>query len=424
MTSVLKERMLVTSARVGDAVPPALLALLLAQSALVIVAHTVFSLLGLPGALGSLLVYALLAIAVAAALPAILRRADRRVGLVGALLLCAFAVGALLGQGSEQFYSQIAARLLIGLGWMTVAYAVRDYRQCRRYLYPAGLVTLVAVGIQLSAASSGATMAATYSQEIGYSALPAVLIFVDAAFERMRFLNGALAVVSGWMMLSSGARGPIVVAALYILARVVLQVRASPRLAVVVAGVGVLATWLAAQFVGDYLAALQLLLERFGLSTRVVARLQEGSLLEDRARTELIQHTFNLIAQHPFAGVGMSNERPILAKLMGAAPDTEAIGWYPHNVFLELLAQFGVILGALLILLLLTAILRAVVTSKDLDRRALVLVFVGLGLLPLLFSASYLSWPTFFGLLGLCLSNNAPPPPAPLGRSHRDASRD
>ena len=78
MTRVPNERMLLLSARVGDAVLPAVLALLPAQSALAMVAHAVLSQLGA----GSLLVYALLAMAVAAALPAILRRADRRVGLV------------------------------------------------------------------------------------------------------------------------------------------------------------------------------------------------------------------------------------------------------------------------------------------------------------------------------------------------------
>lgn len=386
------------------------MALLIARPAIATVVGAAVSLLGLPVALGSLLVYAVLAIAVVAVLPVVLRRADRRVGLVGGLSLCTFAVSSLLGRASDQFYGEIGVALLIGLGWMTVAYAVRDYRQCRRYLYVAGVVTLVSAGIQLGAAATGAIMAANYSQYIGYSALPAVIIFVDAAFERMRLLNGALAAVSGIMVLSTGSRGPVVVAVVYVVARAVLQFRTSPRAAVVAAGLGIAATIVALRFSGGFLAALQPLLERFGMSTRVVTLLLEGTLLEDRARSELVEHTLNLIAQHPFAGVGMSNERAILANLMGAAVDTEAIGWYPHNIFLELLAQFGVILGTLIILLLLTAILRAVLTSGDPDRRALTLVFVGLGLLPLLFSASYLSWPAFFGLLGVCLTRNASTP--------------
>src|SRR5664280_106016 len=76
---------------------------------------------------------------------------------------------------------------------------------------------------------------------------------------------------------------------------------------------------------------------------------------------------------NPLTGVGMSNERPILAQSMGAMVDADSLGWYPHNIFLELWAQFGVILGTLLPLLLLGAILRVFVVSVDLDRRALVL---------------------------------------------------
>ncbi len=395
---------------------PALLPLLVARSALVTVANTAAGLLGLPTLMGFLLVHGALAVAVAVALPAILRGADRRVGLVGGISLFAFAVGALQGQGSDQFYLEIAAGLVIGLGWMTVAFAVRDYRQCRRYLYTAAPVILVAVIIELQGLSSGTVHNQSYSQYISYATLPALLVFIDAAFERRPLLNGALAISSGFLMLSAGARGPLVVAALFIIARVIIQVRVSRRAAIVAAGVGAAATWLLVQFSSGVVGTLQPVVARLGLSTRVVSRLLDGTLLEDRARSGLIDHTLDLMAQYPLTGVGMSNERPILAQRMGAAVDTESLGWYPHNIFLELWAQFGVILGTLLILLLLGAILRVFVVSADLDRRALVLIFVGLGLMPLLFSASYLSWPPFFGLVGLCLSHNVAAQSAAVGR--------
>jgi O-antigen ligase len=393
-----------------------LLPFLVARSALVTVANTAASLLGLPASFGFLLVHGLLAVALAVALPSILKAADHRIGLVGGIALFAFAVGALQGQGSDQFYVKIAVGLLTGLGWMTVAFAVRDYRQCRRYLYAAAPVILVAVIIELRGLSSGSVHDPSYSQYISYATLPAVLVFIDAAFERRRLLNGTLAISSGFLMLSAGARGPLVVAALFIIARVIIQARVSRRAAIVSAGVGAAATWLLLEFSSTLLGNLQPVLHQLGLSTRIVERLLGGTLLEDRARSELIDHTLLLIAQHPLTGVGMSNERPILAQWMGASLDTEFLGWYPHNIFLELWVQFGVILGTLLLLLLLGAILRVFVVSVDLDRRALILVFVGLGLMPLLFSASYLSWPPFFGLVGLCLSGNIAAPQAALGR--------
>jgi O-antigen ligase len=422
VTRVLNERLQPRSTRVVDAVLPALLPFLVAQTALLTVAATAARLFGLPSKLAPLLVYGLLAVAVAVVLPAILTRADPRVWLLGGIWLSAFAVGVLIGQGSGDFYVTIAEDLLIGLGWMTVASAVRDYRRCRRYLYAAAPVILLAVIIELWSPSSEAANNASYSQYIAYEALPAVLIFIDATFESRRVVNGALAIVSAVLMLSAGARGPLVVVALFIIARIVLHIRESPRAAIVTAGVGAAATLLLAQFYSAILGALQPVLERSGLSTRVVVSLLNGTVFEDRARSELIDHTLNIINQHPFTGVGMSNERPILARWMGAPVETESLGWYPHNVFLELWAQFGVILGTLLLMLLLGAILRVLVGSVDLDRRALVLVFVGLGLLPLLFSASYLSWPPFFGLVGLCLPIGSQGNPLP-SEGHRDASR-
>lgn len=381
----------------------ALLPLLVAQDKLVTVFATAASLLGLPSKLGSLLVYGLLAWAVAVALPVVLTRVGTRVGAIGAIWLSAFAVGVLIGQGSAQYYVAIATSLLIGLGWMTVAFAVRDYQLCRRYLYFTAPVMLLAAIIDLWSSSGEAAASATYSQDIAYRVLPAVLIFIDAAFSNRRVVNGALATASAFVMLSAGARGPLVIAALFVVARLVLHVRASPRAALVTAWVGAAAVWVLAQSYFVILGSLNSVLDRAGLSTRAIEDLRGGTLFEDRARSQLRDYTLSLIDQHLFTGVGMSNERPILARLVGASADTDSFGWYPHNLFLELWAQFGILLGTLLLVLLLGGILRALIRVDDLDYRYLVLIFVGIGLLPLLFSASYLSWPPFFGLVGLCL---------------------
>lgn len=401
--SVLDRSRIGLTERRTEAALGVLLPLLVARPSLVTVAGAALSMLGLPTALGALMVYALLAAAVAVALPSVLRRANRAVWLVAWLALCFFLVSALLGQHSFSFYGEIGADLVAGLGWMLVASSVRDYSRCREGLFAAGLVILAAVSIQLLRMSSG-VVDVGYSQYIAYSALPAVLIFFDASLKRMPVLNGVLATLSGLLMLSAGARGPLVVAALFIVARILLQVRSSPRAAVAIAGAGMLLTSLALRFYVEALVALQSILEGIGLSARVVTRMLEGTLMQDRARSALIEHTFDLIAHHPFTGVGMGNERPILAERMGAAADSEALGWYPHNIALEFWAQFGVILGTLLTLLLLVSVVRALVKSADFDRSSVVLIFVGFGLLPLLFSSSYLSWPPFFALVGLCLS--------------------
>lgn len=401
----------------------ALLPLLVAQSALVTVLGTAAGLLGLPPQVGVLIVYGLMAWAVAITLPVILTRAGPRAVALSGIWLSIFAVGVLVGRGSTSFYVTIAAGLFIGLGWMTGALAIGDHGLCRRYLYAAAPVMLLAVVINLWSPSAGAANDASYSQYVAYEALPAVLIFIDATFRGRRVVNGALAIMSALLMLSAGARGPLVVAALFIVARLVLHVRASPRAAIMSVGVGTTATWLLTQSYSAILSAVQPVLERSGLSTRVVVVLLDGTVFEDRARSQLQGHTLDIIDQHPLTGVGMSNERPILAQLMGRPVETESFGWYPHNIVLELWAQFGVIFGTVLLVLLLHAILRVLIGSDDQDHRELVLVFVGLGLFPLLFSASYLSWPPFFGLVGLCLQRRRSHGNLLPSDRHRDASR-
>lgn len=384
-----------------------LLPLLVARASLVTVTATGASLVGLPASVGSLLVHAALGLVIAVALPRIQQRADHRIWLVSGVVLSAMVVGALLGQHSGSYYGSVIVDLLIGLGWMLTAFVTRDYGLSRHYLHRVGLVILLAAGINLWRVSTGSVESASYSQFIAYSALPAVLIFIDAAFDRRAALNGLLALLAGLVMLSAGARGPLVVAAIFAAGRIVLKARASTKATVLVATVGVAATaWMWRVF-ESALGVLHDFLTRVGLSTRVTGRLLNGTLFEDRARRSLVEHSLDLIAEHPFTGIGMSNDRPILAGRMGAAVDSEALGWYPHNLVLELWVQFGIVLGTFLTLLLLVAVLRAVFASSDSQRGPLVLFFVGIGLLPLLFSASYLSWPPFFGLVGLCLPRDA-----------------
>lgn len=396
----MSERLQIRSTR-ADAALAALLTLLVCQDGLLTIVATAATMLGLPSQLGPLLVYGSTAWALAIALPTLLPRAGQRVFALGAIWVLVFAASVLIGRGSAQFYATVAADIFIGLGWMAVTVAVSDYRLCRRYLYASAPVILLAVIIDLWEPSPADS--ASYSQYIAYSALPAVLIFIDATFRSRRLVNGALAIVSAFLMLSAGARGPLVVAGLFLVARLVLHIRASPRAAIMITWVGTAAVWILGQSYLVFLKSLLSVLERTGLSTRAMEDLLNGTLFQDRGRSELREYTLKIIDQHLFTGVGMSNERPILAQLMGASVETDSFGWYPHNIVLELWAQFGIVLGTLLLVLLLRAILRVFVGSDDLEYRYLVLIFVGLGLFPLLFSASYLSWPPFFGLVGLCL---------------------
>ncbi|GAA1131378.1 hypothetical protein GCM10009670_25920 [Citricoccus alkalitolerans] len=377
--------------------------LLTLRTALLVLVPSALGFIGIPSELSNLIVnFGTLAVG-CAAIPWILSRAPRPAWVVVWFLAVALVISMLFYGGGVALLGAFGVDLALGLIWLLVMSSISDFRSFRRLLYWGGYVILVATALQL-VRTSAAEDEVGYSQFLAYVALPAALIFADAAFERHAFFNAALATAAGVMVMSTGARGPLVTIVLFVAIRGALKMRSSPRLVLLFVGGGA-ALLVALQYVRDSLLSwLFETLENLGLSTRVVTRLLEGTLLEDRARGALAQHTVDLIVEHPVVGLGLGNERRHVAVLMGDSGPSQWTGWYPHNVFLEVLSQFGVIVGSLILIWVAVKILRAVVATDDMDRSLTALIFVGMGLVPLLFSASYLSWPQFFALIGVCLA--------------------
>jgi O-antigen ligase len=140
-----------------------------------------------------------------------------------------------------------------------------------------------------------------------------------------------------------------------------------------------------------------------GYSVRLLTSLANKALFEDEGRDLLIKHSVHLIIDNPIFGVGIYHDRILLATLMGA-PLSEATGWYPHNLIIELLLQFGLILGGVMIVCFFLTIYRAVLKSRNNDYLDILLSFIGFAFLPLLFSESYLRSGLFFILLGLSIN--------------------
>ena len=181
---------------------------------------------------------------------------------------------------------------------------------------------------------------------------PQSLIFADDFLHRRRFRSGALLAVALVLLLGAGARGPLLAFVLYLVARAAVALRRRPLVAFVLTASGLaVAVWLNV-VAPRILTSMARLFAAQGLSTRAVDRLVAGSFLEDRTREVLVDHSWDLILTHPATGVGLARDRLLLAADMSEHDPEMIRGWYPHNIFLELLMQWGVFVGGLLILVM------------------------------------------------------------------------
>ncbi len=130
------------------------------------------------------------------------------------------------------------------------------------------------------------------------------------------------------------------------------------------------------------------ILESFSIDSRTLRYLAAGELLDDSTRTPLYETS---LANIGVLGKGIMGDRIILNS-------------YPHNILLELLVQYGWIVGTVLIFLIVGCI-SASLMRKEKPEFIFIIILLPCGFLKLMLTGSYLHQePAFYILLGFCLN--------------------
>lgn len=128
------------------------------------------------------------------------------------------------------------------------------------------------------------------------------------------------------------------------------------------------------------------LMDGMGLKSRTISLLDQGVGYVS-GRDVVADEAVDLIQDNKIFGLGIAGEFRYMEN-------------YPHNLVLDLLIHWGVILGVLMLIYLFYLVARAILISHD-KSRFLMIVFVSYGLVTLFFSGTYLTYDGFFILLGL-----------------------
>jgi O-antigen ligase len=173
--------------------------------------------------------------------------------------------------------------------------------------------------IQLGRASASGLIAATY-------------LLLSADRRRMRWLAAALAPVLAVSLLAAGSRGPVLgaIVGMFTLVTIAARSRVARRRLLTVALTGIVAAILAAQLVPG------------GSLQRSLSFLTgSGSGLSSNGRNVLWSEAWHQFGAHPFAGAGTGNFWAL-----------DGIEQYPHNLFLEVASELGLLgLGLLVVFL-------------------------------------------------------------------------
>lgn len=279
---------------------------------------------------------------------------------------------------------------------------VRDCKKVQEDLL--SVMTFVPYGYAFLAVAFGLgtlTEGTGYSQSDSYQMLLPAIVLASSLQNELSLKRLIPFGISLFFMFAYGARGPVACLALFIIVNILLhfEKRSRGRAVGFVAVLGVIAAAVY-QYFYELLRWFQTLFAQLGFSIRTVDRLMNQSFFEDRGRNRIAEICIDRILEHPFIGIGPVNDRIYLANQFGNGEG--AVGSYPHNFFLEILMQYGVILGGMMLLLFAFLILKALRTAPNANTKDLIVILIGSYFFPLLFSGSYLDSRGFYMLVAIC----------------------
>lgn len=242
--------------------------------------------------------------------------------------------------------------------------------------------------------STGEIYALSYNLSFGYAVLLFALVQLYLALEERKFINWCGAALGIMMILLGGSRGPILMIGIFLLLYSLTKLEKSRKKGVVILVI-ILAVPLFYYFYDALLGAAALLLEKLHISGRFFTMLMSGDIANDTGRSMIWAKALEMIENNPW-GYGAMGSRHVISHI-------HIVG-HPHQIFLELLIDWGVLLGATIIVFLLFHSVRLLFMRGNDNWRGLFIIFFARAC-QLLVSLTYWHSIGFWGALaiGICI---------------------
>lgn len=229
----------------------------------------------------------------------------------------------------------------------------------------------------------------TYSMALSYYLLFSAILFADDLIDTFRFQSLIALIVTIFIIIALGSRGPLLSLFMFVVLKLIKQRKRLTYQKFVFTLSIALFSILALLNLEKIFIFLYNLLLNYGINSRTLwIFINEEFYLSGR---DTIYHLLmEYIANKPLLGHGIGGDRVL-------------IGGYAHNIFLEILINFGVIFGGIILLvLLITMIYR--LSSKSRMYYNILIIWISYGFIHLMVSSSYLTDIKFWILIGILLN--------------------
>ena len=218
-----------------------------------------------------------------------------------------------------------------------------------------------------------------YSMGLGYISLLPALILIFAFFEKRKIVFLISVVILIGIMLIYASRGPILCV---LLCAALLVLRKSKPFVIISALCLALLCFI---FISDILQFISGLVPN-GVQSRTLQYFLSGQATNDSGRSKLYTKIINEILAHPFS-------------IRGINSDFLLIGVYTHNIFLELLYEFGILIGGFLSLSIIYKTIKTYINMNGLLENDVCFIFMICSIPQLLMSHTLWTEWTFWAWL-------------------------
>ncbi|NMA67038.1 MAG: hypothetical protein GX957_12535 [Clostridiaceae bacterium] len=241
----------------------------------------------------------------------------------------------------------------------------------------------------------GRTSIGIYSMSLSYYMLLPAIVNLDRLIDKFRVKTLIYFVTSSSVILSLGSRGALLCIAVFLVLKII-KTDTKSTIQKSLGYIGFLTTLvITVVFSNEIIIHIYNIFVRLGINSRTLRMLLQGNLHVSQSRDRIYQIVWEQVVKKPVLGIGLAGDRAVL----------EGIAVYVHNIFLEIIANFGIIVGSIIILAIAGLLIRSFFI-RDRKKYGLISILVSTGFVHLFLSNSYLIDIKFWLFLGVTLNLN------------------
>lgn len=228
------------------------------------------------------------------------------------------------------------------------------------------------------------------AMSLAYPVLIPLLIIIAHFFYKYNIIDIVFIIIGFLYLFMMGTRGPILIGILYLSFCFIVK-RKHKLLIALFVGI-ILLIFIQSNAYLVFLKLFRNFIETLGYSTRVLDSMINGKLIEDSSRMSLYSLLLSELQEKPYLGYGLFGE-------------WKYYGWNAHNIYLEVVFEYGWPLGVALIIYYLFNVFLGYLKAKNESCKYLISILIFFVLVQGFIGYSHLR-PELFLLLGLCIGQN------------------